>query len=797
MSHTTKLHAETVMGLEQQTLWKRMSKSKKEELDRFQTSMVSKLQHIIYICVVYGLTINNEAKDKPESTPIQSADSKINSKDRDEDQPEPEQQPETDYETTDLNPSWPDNAEDGEPASSEEGAEFARTIRNLHSIPEFQGDPFEILRRTMLRSIDADSTMAAAGLGRPVLQTPQETDFTHEDAINMNPDIIRNMGLFNPENASSADPPIMTQIAVDLPSMVQNLLSSFTNQIIEPEFNEAITQLTPKDKVESEMSQKLAVHEREFAKTVEKLTEQYTQQHEANLAEERLAEEISVQAKALTDINKCETTHFTSVEQQKLSEKAKEITDRLDDIQTRLKHQKGISTNNEMLITRIIKSEIPISPTNTQNMSSCKLETHKGNLKASDLTGKSSPRTANMLSTFIRSILTTYPTQLSSVIGPMLRVLKESSYGSYKSKPPSLYDERRLPGCIRDKILPSVYFDRYVEESRQLWDLIARAFDSPLRTTLRPYRTCGSNDNDSTIQAVPGDIVTAVYILLDRHEKNGWHERQTYRDLYMHASSKLESEANIKHTILQLRKPMEEAIRLNVRLDYEVVKRVANTLRRRDPSFTEIIQPYILITSEQARNQGIIHDALPELDRLLSHALSHCDENGITNRPNTIRQVNQASVSAFDQCANAVMGSNWESNGSQSSKLRCAAVGCKEYCSSAISTKHRQFLKKKNLNLSHRTAICDGCFNKLKSKEVESITLFNKKMRTLSKRASANNVDSSPDPTDTTPPDSENDAESVNSAPTDIANDSRMARLNAMTDEQFERLINGVYNVDQ
>ena len=133
MSHTTKLHAETVMGLEQQTLWKRMSKSKKEELDRFQTSMVSKLQHIIYICVVYGLTINNETKDKPESTPIQSADSEINSKDRDEDQPEPEQQPETEYEATDLNPSWPDNAEDGEPASSEEGAEFARTIRNLHS----------------------------------------------------------------------------------------------------------------------------------------------------------------------------------------------------------------------------------------------------------------------------------------------------------------------------------------------------------------------------------------------------------------------------------------------------------------------------------------------------------------------------------------------------------------------------------------------------------------------------------------------------------------------------------------
>ena len=69
MSHTTKLHAETVMGLAQQTLWKRMSKSKKEELDRFQTSMVSKLQHIIYICVVYGLTINNETKEKPESTP--------------------------------------------------------------------------------------------------------------------------------------------------------------------------------------------------------------------------------------------------------------------------------------------------------------------------------------------------------------------------------------------------------------------------------------------------------------------------------------------------------------------------------------------------------------------------------------------------------------------------------------------------------------------------------------------------------------------------------------------------------
>ena len=47
------------------------------------------------------------------------------------------------------------------------------------------------------------------------------------------------------------------------------------------------------------------------------MTEQYTQQHEANQAEEHLAEEISTQAKDLTDINKCETTHFTSDERQK------------------------------------------------------------------------------------------------------------------------------------------------------------------------------------------------------------------------------------------------------------------------------------------------------------------------------------------------------------------------------------------------------------------------------------------------------------------------------------------------
>ena len=52
-------------------------------------------------------------------------------------------------------------------------------------------------------------------------------------------------------------------------------------------------------------------------------------------------------------------------------------------------------------------------------------------------------------------------------------------------------------------------------------------------------------------------------------------------------------------------------------------------------------------------------------------------------------------------------------------------------------------------------------FNKLKSKEVESITLFNKKVRTLSKKASANNVDSSPVSIDTTPPDNENDSDSV------------------------------------
>ena len=83
------------------------------------------------------------------------------------------------------------------------------------------------------------------------------------------------------------------------------------------------------------MSQKLAVHER-IHQTVEKLTEQYTQQHEANLAEERLAEEIMFKQRPQPR----ETT-FTSVEQQKLSEKAKEITDRLDDIQTRLRTRKA------------------------------------------------------------------------------------------------------------------------------------------------------------------------------------------------------------------------------------------------------------------------------------------------------------------------------------------------------------------------------------------------------------------------------------------------------------------------
>ena len=67
--------------------------------------------------------------------------------------------------------------------------------------------------------------------------------------------------------------------------------------------------------------------------TVEKLTEQYTQQHEANLAEERLAEEISVQAKALTDINKCETTHFTQ-SNNKNQRESKGDNRQADDIQT-------------------------------------------------------------------------------------------------------------------------------------------------------------------------------------------------------------------------------------------------------------------------------------------------------------------------------------------------------------------------------------------------------------------------------------------------------------------------------
>eukprot|EP01047_Picozoa_sp_COSAG01_P055656 COSAG01_NODE_6221_length_3782_cov_375.524029_4_plen_77_part_00 len=68
--------------------------------------------------------------------------------------------------------------------------------------------------------------------------------------------------------------------------------------------------------------------------------------------------------------------------------------------------------------------------------------------------------------------------------------------------------------------------------------------------------------------------------------------KQVMREYYTQAPTKIMSERNIQNCLQKMQQSMAEALRLKVKIDYEVVVRVATTLRYRSPDFTEVCSKY-------------------------------------------------------------------------------------------------------------------------------------------------------------------------------------------------------------
>ena len=72
------------------------------------------------------------------------------------------------------------------------------------------------------------------------------------------------------------------------------------------------------------------------------------------------------------------------------------------------------------------------------------------------------------------------------------------------------------------------------------------------------------------MRAVKGDVVMAVFKLLDMNEKTGWVERNAKREFMAHADTLLASEASLKKAIQILRTTIPEARRIATKVDFLV-----------------------------------------------------------------------------------------------------------------------------------------------------------------------------------------------------------------------------------
>jgi hypothetical protein len=410
----------------------------------------------------------------------------------------------------------------------------------------------------------------------------------------------------------------------------------------------------------------------------------------------------------------------------------------LESASAHLTTHKRVDSTNNLLISRALSQHVTFNQTEkTTSMMDCDLSKFCGHLKPTDLSSdKVSPKTAASFSSLLNGIMQTYPMALSAVIPGLRRVIGESQLGAFKSIPMSMFKENADPGSINGGTVPSAFYRVWVGQSKALWNLLQRKFEAALSFSLRPYPF---GENKHAVQAVRGDAIMAVFILLDAHEKNGYLERQLQRDFYSYADTKIASDPSLMNAVTTLLKPMSEAQRIKTQIDYEVVIRCANELRRRDMSLHETIVPYLNRSQAWRQSTGVEHNALSELDNLLAAAATEIKRSHLDSRVAATARKVETSIESNDQrfihAANSVLGKGWASQtggnidtGSTSpSNYRCAAIGCPNKLSDKIQKSTEGYMANKNVKVRDHTSICDQCFKVLQ--DTGKLKLHNGKER--------------------------------------------------------------------
>ena len=187
------------------------------------------------------------------------------------------------------------------------------------------------------------------------------------------------------------------------------------------------------------------------------------------------------------------------------------------------------------------------------------------------------------------------------------------------------------------------------------------------------------------VRGCPNDLITALFIIISKHEERGWTDRHARESMYINAPDYLATCTKIEKFIKGMQDPMTESIRLKVKIPFTVCLRISKVLQRRDNAFVDLATRY---NNMDPRELGIESDSLSHLHRMLGEIAAISRQSGISALSGNV-SASAAHVSSgmteFTAAAVKVSGPHWagrkntqtrDKTGSDTEgKYECAAEG--------------------------------------------------------------------------------------------------------------------------
>ena len=189
-----------------------------------------------------------------------------------------------------------------------------------------------------------------------------------------------------------------------------------------------------------------------------------------------------------------------------------------------------------------------------------------------------------------------YPVQLAPLAPQWLRICAEKQLGKYSTVPPNLvaqFDGQAVPNASLIS-LSTEYGRKYADanaEAYRLWNLHHAEVMSDCNQS---YHKTDTGDG-ADVRGCPNDLITALFIIVSKHEERGWTDRHARESMYINSPDYLATCKKVETFIKVMQKPMMESIRLKVRIPFSVCIKIAKGLQRRDNAFVDLATRYNLM----------------------------------------------------------------------------------------------------------------------------------------------------------------------------------------------------------